>query len=74
MARVYDLRLQDLEEASFWLRIQGLHEAKALAGRDILLVVPSEGENALADDHFEMSHSIEFSGEAFQQANASLPR
>jgi hypothetical protein len=48
------LRLQDLEQAPFRLRIQSLHTPKALAGRDILLVVPSEGEDALANDDFEI--------------------
>ena len=48
------LRLQDLEQAPFRLRIQSLHTPKALAGRDILLVVPSEGEYALANDDCEI--------------------
>src|SRR5262245_41115104 len=48
------LRLQDLEEAPFRVRIQGLHKAKTLAGRNILLVVSSEGEDVLADNDFEM--------------------
>jgi hypothetical protein len=48
------LRLQDLEEAPFRLRTQGLYKAKSLAGWDLLLVVSSEGEDALADNDFEM--------------------
>jgi hypothetical protein len=48
------LRLQDLEQAPFRLYIQGRHKAKALAGWDILLVLASEDEDALADNDFEM--------------------
>jgi hypothetical protein len=48
------LRFEDLEEVPFRLRIQGLDKPKALAGRDILVVVSSESEDALADDDFDM--------------------
>src|SRR5215510_3486777 len=48
------LRPQDLEEAPFWFRIQGLHKTQALAGRDLLLVVSSEGEDTFADNDFEL--------------------
>ena len=47
------LRLEHLEQAPFRLRIQGLHESKALAGGDILFVLPSEGQDALADNDLE---------------------
>jgi hypothetical protein len=50
------LRLQDLEEAPFRLRIQGLHKAKTFAGWEILLVVSSEGEDTFAHDHPNLSH------------------
>src|SRR5205085_694157 len=48
------LRLQHLEQAPFRFRIESLHKPKALAGRNIFRVLPSEGEDTLADNDFEL--------------------
>ena len=48
------LGLQDLEQAAFGLRVKGLDKAKALTRGDILLVLPCEGQDTLADDDFKL--------------------
>jgi hypothetical protein len=51
-------RLQDLEQTALGLLVQGLDKPNTLAGRDLLLVVASEGENALPNNHLEMLLSL----------------
>jgi hypothetical protein len=48
------LGFQDLEQAAFGLLVHCLDTSKALVGRDIVLIVSSEGEDALADNDLEM--------------------
>jgi hypothetical protein len=55
LVHVMALRLKHLEQAPLGLRIQGLDKPKALAGRDIRLILSAKGQEALADDDFEVT-------------------